>query len=114
MTVAAALEQTRAARHSAYPVVDSEGLCVGMIGKAVLHAAGKREGAEVPLSSLMREVPVVAFPEETLLEVSLRLAQAGQTRCPVVASRARPILVGFLSASDLLRARIRGAESSWT
>jgi chloride channel protein, CIC family len=92
--------------HRSIPVVDEGGLCVGIITRDALHEAAE-EGPELPLKERMAQLSVVATPDEQLVKVSLRLATAGETRCPVVESLAQRRLVGFLTAADLLRARLR-------
>lgn len=113
--LADALQQALLAPHSAYPVVDAEGLCTGMIGRALLEAAARRGDPQMRVGALMRDVQVFALADDTLDEVAVRLARAGTTRCPVVESRTRPVLVGILCASDLLKARIHAvvSDTAW-
>jgi CIC family chloride channel protein len=110
-TLEEALALAAATPHSAYPVVDGEGICTGMIGRTRLEEASRQETPPTHVGVLMRDARVVALADETLEEVSVRLARAGETRCPVIESPSRPLLLGILCASDLLKARIRAASS---
>ena len=97
-------------RHEQFPVVDEAGLLVGILFAKDLDAAvlGNRHGATV--ESLALPPVVVLTPDLSLDEAALRLARAGESRAPVVASPGEPRLVGFLSSSDLVRARLRAHE----
>jgi CBS domain-containing protein len=48
----------------------------------------------------------VAFPDESLRVVVYRMAETGLSRLPVVAPGAEPKLLGLVSLSDLLKARV--------
>jgi CIC family chloride channel protein len=113
-TVDEAIAEIEHAHHSAYPVVDADGNCTGMISRAQLEAAAHGTSGTL-VAALTRDLRVLALADETLEEVSVRLARAGETRCPVVQSRNRPLLVGILCASDLLRARVHipSNDAAW-
>jgi CIC family chloride channel protein len=118
LTASESLAQTRVTPHPLYPVVDSEGLLLGVLPRDALEEAALKTPAAL-LSLLARPLVAVATPEEGLDHLAQRLAEAGQTRCPVVESAGRPRVVGFIAPSDLLRARVREGEetqdlSSWT
>jgi CIC family chloride channel protein len=94
--------------HRMYPVVDAAGLCVGVLARERLLAAADAT-PEDPVSRHADPALVLATPDEPLDRLSLRLGAAGETRCPVVESRSRPRLVGFLTPADILRARVRAS-----
>ena len=88
-----------------YPVVDNEGQIKGVITRKQLHETMKSAFSSVSLGNLLRE-PVVAYPDEPLRVVVLRMAETGLTRLPVVdATSGR--LAGMISLRDLLLARVR-------
>jgi CIC family chloride channel protein len=108
-----ALEAARAAagtRHEQYPVVDENGALAGILFARDLDAAILENRQDTSAESLALPPVLVLTPELTLAEAALRLAQAGETRAPVVASLEEPRLVGFLSSSDLIRARLHVHE----
>ncbi len=108
-----ALEAARVAagtRHEQYPVVDEDGLLAGLLFARDLDAAILENRQDTSAGSLAIPPVLVLTPDLTLAEAALRLAQAGETRAPVVASLEEPRLVGFLSSSDLIRARLHVHE----
>jgi CIC family chloride channel protein len=95
--------------HAMYPVVDEHGFCVGVIEEAALKAASRVGQLADEVRSRTRPARVVATPDEAIDRVLLRLGSAGETRCPVVESLARPRVVGFLAPTDVLRLRVRAS-----
>jgi CBS-domain-containing membrane protein len=61
---------------------------------------------------LMRQVTLIAHADELVHDLLSRMARAGVERCPVVG--ADDVLAGFISPSDLVRARFRRVESDET
>lgn len=88
--------------HRYFPVVDAEGRLAGVL----------RRGAGQP-ETLVREVmeqpALVAHADDEVIDVVARMRIAGVDRCPVI-DRATRRVVGFLSPSDILRARMRLSE----
>jgi CBS-domain-containing membrane protein len=62
------------------------------------------------LADLIKSNPVIAYPGELLRVVVYRMAETGVTRLPVVARDAPRRLVGIISLSDLLKARVHHLE----
>src|SRR5215471_5913456 len=94
------------------PIVDAEGLLVGVLTRGDLRKRSEQEGeAALPrrLSELVRRETVEAFPDEPLRFVVYRMAEKGITRLPVVARETRKFL-GLVSLDDLLKARTRHLE----
>ena len=77
--------------HRIYPVVDAEGRLAGIMRR-------DGEGIEQPL--------LVANADDEVIDIVARMRMAGVDRCPVI-DRATRRVVGFLSPSDILRARMR-------
>lgn len=82
------------AMHRMYPIVDEHGALVGMA----------TAGGEVEQPKL------VAAADERLLDVIERMQFSGVDRCVVVDDQATRRVVGFLSPSDILRARMAAGE----
>ncbi len=90
-----------------FPVVDGERRLKGVITRRRLRElAGSAE-----VGTLLGDVlttPVVAYPDESLRMVVLRMAESGFTRMPVVDRDGR--LAGMVSLRDLLIARVRSVH----
>lgn len=109
LTVAAALAsyfgpmQT----HRAYPVVEQDGVFVGMVDRTLLEAFAAdtvKYGADAPLHAALRDRQLVtALREETCRLVATRLAVHGLERLAVVTDRESRKLVGIVSRSDLVK-----------
>jgi CIC family chloride channel protein len=94
--------------HRAYPLADAEGRLVGMVESEALDDAVRAGRWEDAVGALGAPALLVAEADAPLDRVSLRLAAANTTRCPVV-DRPGGRIVGFLAASDLLRVRYRAS-----
>ena len=88
-----------------YPVVDDERRVKGVITRKQLLALTESPVAQDSLGDILRE-PVVAYPDEPLRVVVVRMAETGLTLLPVVDSHTRQ-LAGMISLHDLLLARVR-------
>jgi chloride channel protein, CIC family len=94
------------------PVVDKEGLLVGVVARGDIYQRAKQEGDTVcqrPLGELVRAQFVQTFPDEPLRAVVYVMAEKGITRMPVVDRNTRKFL-GLVSLDDLLKARARHLE----
>ena len=108
-TASEAMASVAAGRHRIYPVVDQDLRLVGMVGyEALVAAATESPGRRT--RELMDQPRLVASTKETLLEVVRRMQMNGVDRCPVVDEAASRRLVGFLSPTDILRARMTRRE----
>ena len=105
-TTLEAIRLVAGSRHEQFPVVDESGLLAGILFARDLDAAVLEDRLNVTARSLARAPALLLTPDMTLAEAALRLAQAGESRAPVVESVESPRLVGFLSSSDLIRARL--------
>jgi CBS domain-containing protein len=96
-----------------YPVVDRERHLVGLLPRdeiRTLIEAEPEDGHLRTLADVSRPVSVVAYPDEPLRVVVNRMAETGKTRLPVVERFPPRNLIGFLSLSDLLKARTRNLQ----
>jgi chloride channel protein, CIC family len=62
------------------------------------------------LAERVKPQPVVAYPDEPLRTVVYRMAETNLTRFPVVERENPYKLVGMVSLSNLLKARVRNLE----
>jgi CBS domain-containing protein len=99
-------------RQILFPIVDDQQLLLGVVTRGALqHLVREHEGPamESRLVDLLRK-PVVAYPDETLRTVVYRMAKEGFTRLPVVERGDSQQLLGLVSLTDLLKARMRHLE----
>ncbi len=104
------------------PVVDAEGLLVGVLTRSDVRRAlaeHVNDRATIQLRQLARPNPVEAHPDEPLRVVVNRMADTGITRFPVIErdSPASPgagrRLLGIVALSDLLKARAHQLDEEY-
>ena len=97
-------------RQSLYPVVDCDQRLIGVVTQQDLgkmsQACHKRR-----FSDVVRDNPVVAYPDEPLRVVAYRMAETGLTRFPVIESQNSCKVVGMVSLVDLLKARSHALDA---
>jgi CIC family chloride channel protein len=94
------------------PVVDKDGLLVGVLTRGDIYKRVKQQGETVlqrPLAELVRKEFIETFPDEPLRAVVYVMAEKGITRMPVVERNTRKFL-GLVALDDLLKARARHLE----
>jgi chloride channel protein, CIC family len=93
-----------------FPVQDSDGNMLGVIPRWNLEqfVAGTK-GAS--LSALVIETPVLAYDDERLRSVVQRMASSGFTKMPVVSREHPTKVLGVVSLSDLLKARLAAQDT---
>jgi CBS domain-containing protein len=92
-----------------YPLVGDQHDVVGVISRAALRRALAERGTDdghLGISALASTEPVVAYPDETLRSVVYRMAETGRTRLPVVERGPTRRLRGYITLTDLLKARV--------
>ena len=96
-----------------YPVVNRERQLLGVVTRRALGAQLQQASGDA-LSTRLADIaspnPVIAFADEPLRVVIHRMIDAGVTRLPVVDAGSGRTLVGMLSLSDLLRARMQNLD----
>ena len=96
--------------HQGFPVLDREGLLVGVLTRRDLldpdQAGARRVG------DLVRRPAAVAFEDSTLREAADHMVREGVGRLPVVSRDEPRKVVGMLTRSDLLSAHKRRLEES--
>ena len=98
----------RAQAQRLYPVVDAIGALVGVATRADIVAAAA--GADRPLATVLRGLPVTARADEPLRAAIHRMAETGFTRLPVVDGSEPRRLVGLVTLKEVLKARARHLE----
>ena len=101
------------ATHQGFPVVDADGLLVGVLTRRDILSV------KVPparrLGELIRRAPIVVFDDNTLRDAADQMVLEEVGRLPVVRRDAPRRVVGILSRSDLLAAhapRLREARDA--
>jgi len=97
-----------------YPVVEHTDRLIGVVTRTNLLALLQEQSADgggYHLAELAETTPVVAYPDEPLRVVVYRMAETGLTRFPVVERTNPHQLLGMITLSDLLKARVHNLEA---
>src|SRR3954469_537184 len=93
-----------------FPVQDAQGNMLGVIPRwDVEQFVARKKGQS--LSALVIQRPVIAYSDERLTMVVQRMASSGFTKLPVVKREDPSKVIGIISISDLLKARIAAQDS---
>jgi CBS-domain-containing membrane protein len=88
-----------------FPVVDDVGELVGIVSRGdLLDAAGDASKLTQPLSAIAKADPVVATPDEPMIDALARLVAGDYALLPVVEKPGSRRIVGAFSRSNALRA----------
>ncbi len=104
-TVVDARHRLETAGHGAYPLIDEEGTCTGIVSRADLLVRDVPDDA--PLQEIATTDVITVAPDDRLLTVLELITEEGVDHLPVVE---RNRLVGICTRTDLLRARSRYLE----
>lgn len=108
----ASVDQNRRMQHL-YPIVNTEQILLGVVTRndlQVLFQHKEPRDADWSIGELIKQPPIVAYPDEPLRVIINRMAASGFTRLPVVESSDLPRIVGMVSLSALLKARTHNLE----
>ena len=97
-----------------YPVVTADGALAGVVTRFDLRELSdraRRGEPALPVTTILRATPTVAYPDEPLRAVVHRMAETGLTHFPVVERGPTRRLLGMMSLEDLLKARSLNLES---
>ena len=101
--------------HRFFPVVGKNGVVVGLLPSEEIASAVREGTTEAKVSSKMHAAGYTARQDDEMLEVIRDLADNDIFHCAVVDDENH--IVGFLSPSDIVRARMRqqsvGEETAW-
>jgi H+/Cl- antiporter ClcA len=89
-------------KHRAFPVVDDNGVVLGMLDRALLHKAVTKDPESI-LGHFVDAPIKHALPTETCQVVARRMAALHLERLPVVRDEQSLRLVGIISRSDLVK-----------
>lgn len=103
-TVIDATRKIAGTHHRFYPVVDGEGRIAGVLTRESIDAAAVAGRLDEPVRDFIEPPKLVARDSDLVVDVVRQMQIRGVDRCPVVDGGQR--VVGFLSPSDILRARI--------
>lgn len=95
-------------RQRLYPVLDGQGRLCGLTTRRdMLDAAlSENTAADATVGSIMNRTPIVAYPDQTLRELSYQMADRHVTRFPVVNREDPTHIVGVVTVVDLLKGRL--------
>jgi chloride channel protein, CIC family len=88
--------------HRLYPVVNKESQMVGVATRDALDSAR----GDQKVRDIMEQAKLVALGSQDVLSVVRRMQIEGVDRCPVIDGESSRRVIGFISPSDILRARI--------
>ena len=108
--IADVISATSEKRHRQYPVVSADGSLLGLLAAPAIVRSMREGKLDTTAGELMDQAIVFARAEEPLNDVVARLAMENIDRCPVLDNSNR--VVGFLSPTDLVRARFRAADNA--
>jgi H+/Cl- antiporter ClcA/CBS domain-containing protein len=93
--------------HQAWPLLDPSGRLEGILTRSdLLRAIERSGGRETPLIAAGNRALVVAHPDESVSDCVARMLSHGVGRLPVVSRDDPGRLVGYLSRTNLLSARL--------
>jgi predicted transcriptional regulator len=107
MTIGEVVESTREQRHRQYPVVSHEGSLIGILTAASIIRSVRDAKLETTVGELIEQPKVIARADESLHDVVARMALENVDRSVVLAADGSRRVVGFLSPSDIVSARLR-------
>ncbi|MFP5246395.1 MAG: chloride channel protein, partial [Thermoanaerobaculia bacterium] len=102
--------RTAAVSHQGFPVIDKNGLLVGVITRRDFLDSSNAD--DVRAGDLVKQEPVVIFPDNSLREAADQMVRHNVGRLPVVLRENRRRIVGIVTRSDLLRAHERRLQST--
>jgi CIC family chloride channel protein len=94
-------------RFTFYPLVGEDGKLEAILPRKAIDEAVRAERDQDAVGTAAEEPRLVAAGDDFLVDVVHQMQLRGVDRCPVVDAHGTRRLIGFLSPSDILRARMR-------
>jgi CIC family chloride channel protein len=110
-TLADAAAAIAGSHHRIYPAVNAEGKLIGVLRRQSVDKAMRDNEGNRLVSEAVDKPGLVAISSELVVELIRRMQASGADRSPVVESLQSNRVVGFVSPSDILRARMRQAPT---
>jgi len=110
MTLDEVLEFLAGRRHSVYPVVGENDALEGILAGSAIASAIRSGSLHRLVSDVATPPDYVARSDQRVQEILREMADLDVRRCPVVAPDGTERLVGVLTPTDLLLARMRHVE----
>lgn len=99
-------------RHRFYPAVDDDGRFTGLLAREEIESATRERRLDELVRERVSTPRLIATAGERVTDVIVRMQLTGVDRCPVIDDAQSRQVVGFLSPSDLLRARMAKMKRS--
>ncbi len=104
LSLTEAADALAAQRRQGLPVVDADGLLVGMLTLQDIFQVDAGQRATTTVGGVCSRDLMLAFPEESLHDALLRMGRADVGRLPVVDRNFNRRLLGMLRRADVIRA----------
>ena len=111
LTLSEAAAMRARGQHQMYPVVDAESRIVGLLPRDVLDRELSAGRSTAQVREIMEQPRLVVAANDEIRSVVQQMQMNGIDRCPVIESAASRRVIGFISPSDILRARIAQSRS---
>jgi len=105
MTLLDAVRAVAGSRHRMYPVMDGSGKFAGVLSAETIERAARDGGTERSVRESLEQPKLIATANEPVIDLVRRMQVNGVDRSPVIDESRK--IVGFISPSDILRARMR-------
>lgn len=112
MSVGELISKLTRSGHHGFPVVDDDGRLFGVVTLTDVEANMTGDSAELKVEDIATKSPIVAYPDQSLHEVMLKLGAKDVGRIPVVDREDRSKLLGVLRRHDIIGAYRRKLEGS--
>jgi CIC family chloride channel protein len=111
MTLLEATRVVAGTHHRIYPVVDDDGMLVGVLLRESIELAARENTLDGGVLTVIEQPKIIARGTELLIDLVQRMQQSGTDRSPVIDSEESRRVIGFISPSDILRVRLRQTRS---
>lgn len=111
MTLLEATRVVAGTHHRIYPVVDDDGMLVGVLLRESIELAARENTLDGGVLTVIEQPKIIARGTELLIDLVQRMQQSGIDRSPVIDSEESRRVIGFISPSDILRVRLRQTRS---